>query len=63
MEFLEHFIDATEIKNVKLVSFHDRLFCPISHATLWAWFNITILLANLLTKPSVFLLLRQLYIL
>ena len=40
-----------------------RIFsCPISHATQWAWFNITILLANLLTEPSVFLLL-QLYIL
>ena len=37
--------------------------CPISHATLRAWFNITKLLANLLTKPSVFLLLCQLYIL
>ena len=41
-----------------------RIFsCAISHATLWAWFNITILLANLLTKPSVFLLLCRLYIL
>ena len=41
-----------------------RIFCcPISHATLWAWFNITKLLANLLTKPSVFLLLWQLVIL
>ena len=36
-------------------------YCPISHATLWAWFNITKLLANLLTKPSAFLLLCQLY--
>ena len=43
-------------------SYHDTFsFCPISHATLWAWFNITKLLANLLIKPSVFLLLCQLY--
>ena len=43
-----------------------RIFsCPISHATLWlwAWFNITKILANLLTEPSVFWLLCQLYIL
>ena len=33
----------------------------ISHATLLAWFNITKLPANLLTKPSVFLLVCQLY--
>ena len=39
------------------------LLYPISHATLWAWFNITKLLANLLTEPSVFLFLCQLYIL
>ena len=39
-----------------------RIFsCPISHATLFAWFNITKLLSNLLTKPSPFLLLCQLY--
>ena len=37
-------------------------FCPISHVTLWAWFNFTILLANLLTEPSIFLLVCQLYI-
>ena len=36
-------------------------WCPSSHATLWAGFNITKLLANLLTKPSAFLLLCQLY--
>ena len=41
-----------------------RIFsCPISHATLCARFNSTKLLANLLTKPSVFLLLCQLYFL
>ena len=39
-----------------------RIFSyPISHATACAWFNITKLLANLLTKPSAFLLLSQLY--
>ena len=39
-----------------------RIFSgPISHATLWAWFNITKLLANLLTKTSAFLLLCQFY--
>ena len=36
-------------------------YSPISHATLWVWFNITELLANLLTKPSPFLLLCRLY--
>ena len=35
--------------------------CPISHATKWACFNITKLLANRLTKPSVFLLLCEWY--
>ena len=46
---------------ILLLPTYFRIFsCPISHATLWAWFNITKLLANLLTKPSVFLLLCQL---
>ena len=35
--------------------------CSISHASLRALFNITKLFANLLTKPSAFLLLCQLY--
>ena len=40
---------------------HKGINILTPHATLWAWFNITKLLANLLTKPSAFLLLCQLY--
>ena len=46
-----------ELNNVSLL-FYTCSY-PISQAKLWlwAWFNITKLLANLLTKPSIFLLL------
>ena len=59
----EHFFNYKRIYfSLSSSTNYCRFFsCPISHATQWAWFNITKLLANLLTKPSAFLLLCQLY--